>query len=171
MPKNEFKSHISKYVGFNLLCIECQKKIIEQFDNERKMKEAKLITEKQNEEIVGISELEEIRKLNKQIERQKDLIEKIRQNYDKLLLLKTTEANSFSQERIELKKSIVVSEKTINHLMTEKSSMQSQLKILQGKLDKNSRKLTSVETQTEINNNSPKQIEEYESKLSKKEDE
>ena len=88
-------------------------------------------------------------KLKKQIERQKGVIEEMRMEQEALALEKANEANKFSQEKTELRKAIAISERTISHLMKEKSLYEARNSHLQAKLDKTSSKVFSKETQTE----------------------
>jgi len=104
-----------------------------------------------NENIQNKSEVFKVEesKLKKQIERQKKIIDEMRQENEKCTLEKAAEAAKYSQEKTELKKSLATSERTILHLRNEKGILETNQLYLKKKLDKIEKKVTSKETQTE----------------------
>eukprot|EP00826_Nyctotherus_ovalis_P035382 TRINITY_DN3038_c0_g2_i10.p1 TRINITY_DN3038_c0_g2~~TRINITY_DN3038_c0_g2_i10.p1 ORF type:complete len:239 (-),score=49.98 TRINITY_DN3038_c0_g2_i10:536-1252(-) len=125
-----------------------------------------------NNEVFKVEE----NKLRKQIERQRSIIEEIRQENEQLALEKVSEATRFSQEKTELKKALAISERTISHLRNEKSALEASQTYLKKRLDKVGHKVYSKETQTEVADGEakagvPLESKEFQSRLLQKEEE
>jgi DNA repair exonuclease SbcCD ATPase subunit len=117
----------------------------ETITNNEKQIETLSVSIQNNSETFKVEET----KLKKQIERQKGIIEEMRQENEQCALEKASEANKHSQEKTELKKALSISERTISHLRNEKSVFEANQLYLKKKLDKVGNKVITKETQTE----------------------
>ena len=138
--------------------IEAKKKLIEQLISDINIKSDAIVKYENNlNELMNktkdntiqlriINEKNE--RLKKIVQKQSKELERIRSENEKLEFDKIAESNDFSQERMELKKTIGIAEKSISHLTKEKHLLELKNNLLQKKLDKSESKTSSKETQT-----------------------
>ncbi|MDR3582455.1 MAG: hypothetical protein P4L67_04250 [Candidatus Pacebacteria bacterium] len=121
---------------------------------------------------------DKIAKVEGMMERVKREMEEVRKENERLALERASEANTFMQERIEFKKAISVSEKTIMHLMKEKMAFEGRFTQEKERNERYSKKMMNKEVQTETEE-SPKKslsteedpVERLKAKLLQKEEE
>jgi len=123
--------------------LKTKEELIHQYD--KKFYELKVKTQQK----IDSSE-EKIAKLEKVIEKKKKEIEDLIRENGSI----TFNANELAQERVELKKEIIIAERTISHLAKEKNSLELKYSSLQSKLNKSNIKVLTKEVQTDYEVNS-----------------
>jgi len=140
--------------------IESKIKSVEQYQIELKKKEDLILNYEKKFDDLEESEQqayekqknaeEKATKFEKTMEKMKKEMDEIRKENENLAFERATENNLFSQERLDFKKAVQISEKTIVHLNKEKTSLETKIIDLQNKLDKAAKKLQTKEIQTDI---------------------
>jgi len=107
---------------------------------EKEAEETNNKIEEAEKKIIKLEEL--VKKLTQEIK-------EARSETETVALEKASSLNTFTQEKLELKKTICISEKTISYLSKEKTTLETKISFLQKSLDKFNKNMESKEAQTD----------------------